>query len=188
MKKALIILLTPIIVGLALNVQAAPMENLCENPPVIARIAVTPQDIWAPAGKDVELTITGYVLSRGCEAAAYYTLETDNGYVRGSISLAPNGSFAEKVTVHVSKDGKDKDGTVYNGMIFAYNQSRKRDAVIKRNRTAVTRALENLKDSAIAGRNLMMPMLDCVREYATVGEISDVLRDVYGEFKEKNIF
>jgi len=66
--------------------------------------------------------------------------------------------------------------------------SRKRDAVIKRNRTAVTRALENLKDSAIAGRNLMMPMLDCVREYATVGEISDVLRDVYGEFKEKNIF
>jgi methylmalonyl-CoA mutase N-terminal domain/subunit len=66
--------------------------------------------------------------------------------------------------------------------------SRKRDTVIKRNRAAVKRALENLKDTAITGRNLMVPMLDCVREYATVGEISDTLRGVYGEFKERRDF
>ena len=66
--------------------------------------------------------------------------------------------------------------------------SRKRDTVIKRNRAAVKRVLENLKDSAVTGRNLMVPMLDCVREYATVGEISDTLRSVYGEFKERRDF
>jgi methylmalonyl-CoA mutase N-terminal domain/subunit len=63
--------------------------------------------------------------------------------------------------------------------------SRKRDIMMKRNRAAVQRALKALKDSAMNGRNLMPSMLDCVREYATVGEMSDTLRGVYGEFKEK---
>jgi methylmalonyl-CoA mutase N-terminal domain/subunit len=36
--------------------------------------------------------------------------------------------------------------------------------------------------------NLMKPILKCVKEYATIGEISDTLREVYGEYKEKNIF
>ena len=63
--------------------------------------------------------------------------------------------------------------------------SSKRDVMTKRNRAAVERALEDLKDAAMNGRNLMASMLVCVREYATVGEMSDTLRGVYGEFKEK---
>jgi methylmalonyl-CoA mutase N-terminal domain/subunit len=33
----------------------------------------------------------------------------------------------------------------------------------------------------------MEPILHCVKAYATVGEISDILRKVYGEYKEKKI-
>jgi methylmalonyl-CoA mutase N-terminal domain/subunit len=62
---------------------------------------------------------------------------------------------------------------------------RKKDVIAKRKRGSVRHALDELKDAAMAGRNLMVPILTCVHEYATVGEISDILRDVYGEYKER---
>jgi len=58
----------------------------------------------------------------------------------------------------------------------------------KRSNKSVKDILEHLRESAISGRNLMPPILQCVREYATIGEISGVLRDVYGEYKEKRMF
>ena len=42
--------------------------------------------------------------------------------------------------------------------------------------------------SAVAGGNLMPPILDAVRAYATVGEMCDVLRDVWGEYEEIAVF
>jgi methylmalonyl-CoA mutase N-terminal domain/subunit len=65
---------------------------------------------------------------------------------------------------------------------------RKKSIMKSRNQAAVKRALGNLKEAAIAGSNIMSPILDCVREYATVGEISDALRGIYGEFEGKKIF
>lgn len=59
---------------------------------------------------------------------------------------------------------------------------------IKRNNKKVKTALNNLKNAANKNLNLMKPILVCVKEYATLGEISDILREVYGEYKEKNIF
>jgi methylmalonyl-CoA mutase N-terminal domain/subunit len=35
--------------------------------------------------------------------------------------------------------------------------------------------------------NLLPPMLDAVRAYATVGEMCDALRDVWGEWREPAI-
>ena len=66
--------------------------------------------------------------------------------------------------------------------------SRTRSVRRKRDHTAVKIALDSLRNDAAAERNLMTPMLDCVKKCATVGEISEVLREVYGEFKEKQIF
>jgi methylmalonyl-CoA mutase, N-terminal domain len=45
-------------------------------------------------------------------------------------------------------------------------------------------ALEALQDAASAGRNTMPPLLDAVRAYATVGEMCDALRAVWGEHVE----
>jgi methylmalonyl-CoA mutase, N-terminal domain len=53
-----------------------------------------------------------------------------------------------------------------------------------RNTAAVDRALEAIQEAAQAGRNTMPPILDAVRAYATVGEMCDALRRVWGEYEE----
>jgi methylmalonyl-CoA mutase N-terminal domain/subunit len=45
--------------------------------------------------------------------------------------------------------------------------------------------LESLRKAAADGSaNMMVPVLDCVRAYATLGEICDTLRGVYGIYEE----
>jgi methylmalonyl-CoA mutase N-terminal domain/subunit len=44
--------------------------------------------------------------------------------------------------------------------------------------------LRTLESAAGEDRNLMPPILDCVRAEVTLGEIADTLRKVYGEFQE----
>ena len=51
----------------------------------------------------------------------------------------------------------------------------------------VRRALDRMRDAAVADLGLMPPILDAVRAYATVGEMCDVLRDVWGEYEETPI-
>jgi methylmalonyl-CoA mutase N-terminal domain/subunit len=61
------------------------------------------------------------------------------------------------------------------------------DVKAGRDGARVRACLADLKEQAGAGRNLMPSIKDAVRAYATVGEISNVLRDVYGEFREPRI-
>jgi methylmalonyl-CoA mutase N-terminal domain/subunit len=53
-----------------------------------------------------------------------------------------------------------------------------------RNEDAVTRSLDALRAAAGTRENLMPRILDAVRTYATVGEMCDALRDVWGEYEE----
>jgi methylmalonyl-CoA mutase N-terminal domain/subunit len=53
-----------------------------------------------------------------------------------------------------------------------------------RNQDAVTRSLDALRAAAGTRENLMPRILDAVRAYATVGEMCDALRDVWGEYEE----
>ena len=53
-----------------------------------------------------------------------------------------------------------------------------------RNKTRVKQALEELKKAAQDDRNLMPFILRCVKTYATLGEIIDSLKEVYGEYQE----
>jgi methylmalonyl-CoA mutase N-terminal domain/subunit len=54
----------------------------------------------------------------------------------------------------------------------------------RRSQAAVDRALDQLKAAAAGGDNTMAPILDAVRAYATVGEMCDALRLVWGEYEE----
>ena len=54
----------------------------------------------------------------------------------------------------------------------------------RRNDEEVRRALAGLAEAARTEENLLPPMLDAVRAYATLGEIRYALEDVYGRFKE----
>ena len=53
----------------------------------------------------------------------------------------------------------------------------------RRNAEAVRRSLEEVRSAAVGDRNLMPPILTAVEAFATVGEISDVLRGVWGEYE-----
>lgn len=81
----------------------------------------------------------------------------------------------EKLEIPILKIGKD-----------AEERQRKSLAKVKAERddAAVKSALERLKASAAAERNVMPELLDAVRVYATVGEMVEVLKAVYGEYRE----
>jgi len=54
----------------------------------------------------------------------------------------------------------------------------------ERNNRKVKESLEKLHYSAEKDENLMPTIIEAVKAYATLGEITDVLRKVYGEYKE----
>jgi methylmalonyl-CoA mutase N-terminal domain/subunit len=54
----------------------------------------------------------------------------------------------------------------------------------RRDGGAVRRALDRLRAAAQSTENVMVPILEAVRAYATVGEMCDALRDVWGEWVE----
>ncbi|HWP43298.1 MAG TPA: methylmalonyl-CoA mutase family protein, partial [Blastocatellia bacterium] len=44
--------------------------------------------------------------------------------------------------------------------------------------------LDALRETARGTGNTMPAILDCVRAYATVGEMCDALRPIFGEYRE----
>jgi methylmalonyl-CoA mutase N-terminal domain/subunit len=54
----------------------------------------------------------------------------------------------------------------------------------RRNSQAVEEALKELKKAALGSENLFPFILNAVKSYATLGEISNTLRDVFGEYTE----
>ncbi|MFH0778714.1 MAG: methylmalonyl-CoA mutase family protein [Candidatus Eisenbacteria bacterium] len=58
----------------------------------------------------------------------------------------------------------------------------------RRDNDLVRRCLDGLCSAARGTENLMPPIIEASRAYATLGEIVDVLRGVFGEYREKPIF
>jgi methylmalonyl-CoA mutase N-terminal domain/subunit len=54
----------------------------------------------------------------------------------------------------------------------------------ERDLARIKTALEALREAAEGNGNIVPPVLDAVKAYATVGEISDTLRDIFGEYRE----
>lgn len=57
----------------------------------------------------------------------------------------------------------------------------------RRDNEKVNRTLENLRAVCTGTDNVMPAILDAVREYATLGEICGVMRDVFGEYQQSAI-
>jgi len=58
----------------------------------------------------------------------------------------------------------------------------------ERSSSEVSKTLHELEKVAQAKQNVMPALVDCCKVYCTVGEMADVFRSVFGEFKEPNIF
>jgi methylmalonyl-CoA mutase N-terminal domain/subunit len=59
---------------------------------------------------------------------------------------------------------------------------------VERDNMKIKLVLENLKKVAESEENTMPAILDAVSAYATLGEICDIFRDVFGEYRAPNIF
>jgi len=61
--------------------------------------------------------------------------------------------------------------------------------VLRRDRDngRVRRALDDLKRAAEGTTNTMIPLIEATRAYATVGEMCDALREVWGEYEERPV-
>jgi methylmalonyl-CoA mutase, N-terminal domain len=75
------------------------------------------------------------------------------------------------------------DDSVAHGQIERLN-------AVKRSRSQrdVTDKLKAVEDACRGTANLMPPVLDAVRAYATLGEVCDVFRKVWGAYREKGTF
>ncbi|HZI18773.1 MAG TPA: methylmalonyl-CoA mutase family protein [Pyrinomonadaceae bacterium] len=76
------------------------------------------------------------------------------------------------------------DLLVINEAVRERQVARLDEAKARRDRGQVANALEKLKRAAVEGENTMPATIEAVRAYATLGEICDALRDVYGLYEE----
>ena len=58
----------------------------------------------------------------------------------------------------------------------------------ERNEDVVTNALRELSDVCKGGENIMPPIIRAAKQYATLGEIVQAMKDVFGEWQETTIF
>jgi len=63
-----------------------------------------------------------------------------------------------------------------------------REVKRERDNRKVVQLLKDLEKVARDEKNVMPYLLECCKAYATVGEMTKVFKEVYGEFKEPSIF
>jgi methylmalonyl-CoA mutase N-terminal domain/subunit len=66
-----------------------------------------------------------------------------------------------------------------------YQKGKLRKVKKERNNGKVKETLATLKKAAQGTENVVPPILEAVKAYASLGEISDTLREVFGEYKER---
>jgi methylmalonyl-CoA mutase, N-terminal domain len=141
----------------------------------------------------------------GARAQAYINRIDDMGGMLSAIergfpqSEIANTSYAyqkevdakERVVVGVNTFKQDEEEPIET---FATEESAQNCQAEKlsrlrrrRDNTAVRRALDNLKRAAEEDVNLMPVILECVRSYATVGEVTGALKQIFGTYSETSV-
>ncbi len=118
----------------------------------------------------------GFFQSEIADAAYRYQQETDENE---RVIVGVNGYVDPDEELRIPILAMDPQG---------YERQLARLAQIRRERdaTCVASALDGLREAAESSHNTMPAIIDAVRAYATLGEITDVLRDVFGEYQEPN--
>ncbi|MBC7616053.1 MAG: methylmalonyl-CoA mutase [Pedobacter sp.] len=115
----------------------------------------------------------------------------ENGYIQQEIANAAyqyqiEVESAEKIIVGVNKFTQEKEGITdvlkIDETIRTIQMDKLNRLKSERNNEAVAIALKNLNEAAKSDQNLMPFILIAVEEYATLGEIADGLRNVFGEY------
>ena len=111
---------------------------------------------------------TGYLQREIADAAYTYQIEEDR---RERITVGVNdyitGEEQEMPLLRVDREGEHRQ-------VQKLNDLRRR-----RDNREVAEKLRNLEQAARGSDNLMPPLLEAVKAYATLGEMMDVFRDVF---------
>ena len=127
-----------------------------------------------PDGGVIPAIDSGYIQQEIQDAAYRYQLQVER---------------KEQVVVGVNdfvvKEGKPDNLLKVDPRVE--KEQRKRLAVLRKRRdgAAVRAALGDIESACRGKRNVMGPILLAVRAYATLGEISDVMRSVFGTYQGK---
>lgn len=108
------------------------------------------------------------------EAASRYQQGIEEG-TRSIIGLNRFEDQEEEIQI----DSFTADPDLYKRRVSGLKVLRK-----NRDNEAVSASLRRLKDVAQSGDNTVAALIECVEQYATMGEIFDILREVFGTFEE----
>jgi methylmalonyl-CoA mutase N-terminal domain/subunit len=117
----------------------------------------------------------GYFQSEISEAAYRYQKEIDQGLRR----IVGVNAYNEKKPVQIPILEMDPQG--YRRQLDRLNQVRR-----ERDTGRVGQSLDALRLACLNNRNTMPSLMDAVRAYATLGEMMDVMREVFGSYQEQN--
>jgi methylmalonyl-CoA mutase N-terminal domain/subunit len=118
----------------------------------------------------------GYPQAEIAEAAYHFQRQIDSG---------------EKVIVGVNKHVTDHPPiTVWRMRSEIEERQLRRLKEVKQNRDSskVRTLLDEIRKASEKGENLMPHVINAVREYATLQEICDVWRDVFGRYSDPGYF
>jgi methylmalonyl-CoA mutase N-terminal domain/subunit len=116
----------------------------------------------------------GFYQSEISSAAYRYQRETDDNE---RVIVGVNGYVDEEEDLRIPILAMDPEG--YDRQVNRLRQLRQ-----ERDNEGVEQRLNALRNAAEGNDNTMPYILDAVRAYATLGEITDVFRDVFGEYRE----
>jgi methylmalonyl-CoA mutase N-terminal domain/subunit len=128
-------------------------------------------------GGIVEAVATGYV-QKLVSRQAY---EFEKGVQSGEL-------LKVGVNIHAEGESKEVELHEYNTKTAERQIAELKSVKRERSERETTRTLKALEKVARAGENVMPALVDCCKAYATVGEMTGIFRDVYGEFEEPGLF
>lgn len=117
----------------------------------------------------------------------------DQGYVQREIQNAAYGyqqavDAKEAIVVGVNEFASEQEVAVPIQRIDEALEGRQVERVramrLRRDAGVHAAALRRVEDAARGGSNLMPQILNAIESFATVGEIADVMRRVFGEYRE----
>jgi methylmalonyl-CoA mutase N-terminal domain/subunit len=87
-------------------------------------------------------------------------------------------------------EGEEMEVDLHEYRLGSAEEQIQRTKAVRRERDnrKVTQSLKELEGAARAQKNVMPHLLECCKAYATVGEMTKVFKEVFGEFKEPSIF
>ena len=109
--------------------------------------------------------------------------EYEKGLQKGEYIKVGVNKYADEV-----EDQTDVELHEYNEQWADQQISNLKELRRTRDHREVSRTLKDLEQGTRAGKNVMPLLVDCCRAYATVGEMTGVLRDLFGEWQEPSIF